>query len=69
MNIKDLLTIKECALSANVSRTTIYNWINQGILPFYKKGASRLIDKQIFQRVNRIQSQNPYGVRGKRKTA
>ena len=45
-NLDDMLTIKEAANLAGVSRQTIYSWINEGILGFEQKGHMRLVSKK-----------------------
>jgi len=66
MNLRNYLTVEESTKYVGVTRTTIYNWMQKGILPYHKKGSLRLINKRTLQAVDVDQAQNPYGIRGAR---
>lgn len=61
-----MLTIKEAAELVDVSRQTIYNWINEGVLGFVQKGHFRLLDKDAVLSASEIMANRPYGSRKRR---
>lgn len=67
MNVKDLLTVPEAADKEGVSRTSIYNWINAGALPFIKKGAQRLIKPEALKKASEIMAAKRNGGRLRKK--
>lgn len=45
MQLENLVTVKEAAQLAGVSKVTIYSWLRNGTLGCIRKGSFRLIDK------------------------
>ena len=43
MKLEDLLTIQEATVVEGVSRKTIYDWMQGGVLAYVKRGGCRLI--------------------------
>jgi len=57
----EMLTIQEAADLVGVSRQTIYNWINEGVLGYVQKGHFRLLDKDTVLSASEIIAKRPYG--------
>ncbi len=66
MSLDLYLTIAESCEAIGVTRTAIYNWMNEGILPFFKKGSLRLIEKKTLAKINLERLKDRRGVRGTR---
>ena len=67
MQLENLLTIPEAAESEGVSRTSIYNWISAGVLPFIQKGAQRLIRPEALETASIMMATKKTGVKLRRK--
>jgi excisionase family DNA binding protein len=66
MKIKEMLTVKEAAELCGVSRTTIYNWINNGILGYIQKGYFKLLDKEAVIKASEIADSRKRGGKTRR---
>lgn len=53
------LTIKEATQKTGVSRQTIYNWIEKGILPFIQVGRSRVMTLEDLLTADKLSQKDP----------
>jgi excisionase family DNA binding protein len=69
-NVSELLTIQEAAEKEGVSKTTIYNWVDAGVLGYIQKGSIRLIDSEALSAASNIMTNRRNGgrLRGRKKT-
>ena len=61
--IRRLMTIEQLASLWSVSKATLYNWVNQGRLPYVKLGRSLRFD---VVEIEKYREQSTIAVAGKR---
>lgn len=60
------LTIEEGCAAIGITRTALYNWMSEGVLPFSRKGSLRLVEKSVLAKINLERLEDNRGVRGPR---
>ncbi len=67
--VLEMLTIQEAATMEGISRATIYNWIDAGVLGYVKKGSIRLLAPDAVKAASQIMEARRNGgrLRGRKK--
>jgi excisionase family DNA binding protein len=60
---RKLITIRELSALWSIPKATLYNWVNQGRLPYVKLGRSLLFD---LVQIEQFREQSTMAVAGKR---